>query len=308
MAKNDVTILVNSCDKYEDAWEPFFNLLKIQWPECAYNIVLSTETKSYACDYFNVKTINTKSDLPWSSRLKEVLKQIETEYVLFFLEDFFLLDKVNVKNFDLALDLMRSDKKTCLVEFPSMEGNYKESNNINEKRTFSKVPLFKDYRAKVMVSLWRTRDFENLVFENEDPWLCEKETSVRSMAYGKKIYCQDYTYSLPVFNYCINPDLGYGITQGKWLVNNKPFFEKNGIHGVNYDNLGILEKPKGYGQLKDEELNKKKEYVNSVLKNKGTGNKIKDVIHIYKRMIMKTLKMDKALKIIKYKKIYKNHQ
>ena len=44
------------------------------------------------------------------------------------------------------------------------------------------------------------------------------------------------------------------------------------------------------------------------LKNKGTGNKIKDVIHIYKRMIMKTLKMDKALKIIKYKKIYKNHQ
>lgn len=82
--KSEVTILVSSCDKYEDAWEPFFRLLNIQWPDCPYNIVLSTETKNYDCDFLNVETINSSPKLSWSSRLKNVLTQISTEYVLFF--------------------------------------------------------------------------------------------------------------------------------------------------------------------------------------------------------------------------------
>ena len=49
---NSVTILVSSCDLYEDAWYPFFKLLKIQWPECEqYRIVLNTETKTYNPDF-----------------------------------------------------------------------------------------------------------------------------------------------------------------------------------------------------------------------------------------------------------------
>ena len=49
---NDVTIIVNSCDKYECAWEPFFKLFKINWPECeSFNIILNTEEKKYEC-YF----------------------------------------------------------------------------------------------------------------------------------------------------------------------------------------------------------------------------------------------------------------
>ena len=51
---NDVTILVNSCDKYEDAWEPFFKLFSIQWPECPYKIILNTESKNFSCDYLSV--------------------------------------------------------------------------------------------------------------------------------------------------------------------------------------------------------------------------------------------------------------
>ena len=42
--KNDVTILVNSCDKYEDAWEPFFKLFSIQWPN---NIIDTKIAKTF---------------------------------------------------------------------------------------------------------------------------------------------------------------------------------------------------------------------------------------------------------------------
>ena len=87
--KQDVTILVNSCDLYEDAWDPFFRLLKIQWPDCAYPVILNTETKEYHCDFMDVRTVKSGKKRSWSARLKYALDQIETRFVLFSLEDFF---------------------------------------------------------------------------------------------------------------------------------------------------------------------------------------------------------------------------
>lgn len=45
---NNLTIIVNSCDKYEDAWNPFFKLMEIHWPKSdKYQIILNTENKDY---------------------------------------------------------------------------------------------------------------------------------------------------------------------------------------------------------------------------------------------------------------------
>ena len=74
--RNDITILVNSCDLYEDAWYPFFYLLRKHWPACNYNTVLNTETKQYHDDYFDVKTINTGTELSWTARIRYVLNRI----------------------------------------------------------------------------------------------------------------------------------------------------------------------------------------------------------------------------------------
>lgn len=40
-------LLVNTCDKFEDCWIPFFSLLKKYWPDCSGKIYLNTEYKSY---------------------------------------------------------------------------------------------------------------------------------------------------------------------------------------------------------------------------------------------------------------------
>ena len=48
MDKN-ITILVNSCDLYEEAWHPFFKLMEINWPESKnYKIVLHTFCSVYS--------------------------------------------------------------------------------------------------------------------------------------------------------------------------------------------------------------------------------------------------------------------
>ena len=40
------SLLINTCDNYEDTWIPFFSLLSNYWGECPYSIYLNTEEKN----------------------------------------------------------------------------------------------------------------------------------------------------------------------------------------------------------------------------------------------------------------------
>ena len=54
-----IALLVNSCDKYEDLWAPFFTLLKKYWnPE--YPIVLNTESKDFNFEGLNINFMGKK--------------------------------------------------------------------------------------------------------------------------------------------------------------------------------------------------------------------------------------------------------
>jgi len=53
------TILVNSCDKYEDAWYPLFKIMKAEWKDRKWPIVLNTESKTF--DYEDMRNEMKKS-------------------------------------------------------------------------------------------------------------------------------------------------------------------------------------------------------------------------------------------------------
>ena len=59
-----LTVLVNSCDSYSDLWNTFFDVLRLQWHDCPYEIILNTETKNYSYNGFNIKTLSLYKDLP----------------------------------------------------------------------------------------------------------------------------------------------------------------------------------------------------------------------------------------------------
>ena len=236
----DCTILVNSCDLYEDTWYPFFKLLQLQWPDCPYDVVLNTETKQYDCPFMNVKTINSSKDLSWTARLRYVLNQIDSEFVLFFLEDFFLLSPVRVEGFNKALEIIKNDKSIGLMHFTPVEQQMPEPQNDIEN-CFYELPVRKrTLRTRVAVSIFRKDYFLKLLYKDENPWQYERESHIRSMVAGYKIYRQDYSLYPPVFHYCLDHEIGIGVTSRKWLKNNKPFFESMGILDVNYDRLGIM--------------------------------------------------------------------
>ncbi len=237
----DITILVNSCDFYEDAWDPFFKLLKIQWPNCPYNIALNTENREYECKFMNVRTIKTGKEVSWTARLRSALYQIDSEYILFFLEDFFLLSEVREESFSKAIEIISSDNKIGLVHFTPSE----ISMNIPKydlENCFYELPVRKrTLRTRVAVSLFRKEYFLRLLYKDESPWQYERESHIRSMFAGYKIMRQNYDMYPPTFTYVLDHRCGIGITAKRWLINSKSFFESMGINDINYDKLGVLE-------------------------------------------------------------------
>lgn len=240
---DDVTILVNTCDKYEDVWYPFFKLLKIHWPECEKNrIVLNTETKIYDCDFLKVETFCGGSDKTWSQRLKCVLEKIDTEFVLFFLDDFFLMSRVSTESLDEAVGLLRSDESIGYIGL-----KYNKNHDFKDKSIVSPQEHFLDRdtinnanRLNCNTALWRKDWLMSLIRSHENPWEFEKYGSIRSRRTDKKIMIINNINNVmaPVFDYDVEVQYGHGLTTGQWLPKNKELFDKYSIE-VDFDRLGV---------------------------------------------------------------------
>lgn len=115
--ENNCTMLVNSCDSYEDCWEAFFELLLIQWQDFNMKIVLNTETKNYSYKGLSIETMRLcRKEMPWGKRLIETLKRIDTKYILFALDDFYLERPVRVEELRKCYGYMEQNPK--IAYFP----------------------------------------------------------------------------------------------------------------------------------------------------------------------------------------------
>lgn len=242
MKESDVTILLTSCDRYADAWKPFFILWKKYWPECDYPFVLNTERENYHSELFSVKTVKGGKGKTWSRRLKNCLNQIDTEFVLLCLEDYFLQRPVDTKIFQAALRTMREDPLAGVIQFAiDIETKFDRSVTVNEY--FSPVPKYEktmsNGRIFCVLSLYRTKYLKKLLLPSETPWDFEYFGSIRSQWYREKVYRENDNHERCFFYY-IEPKYGYAISRGKWLPKNQELFEENGIE-VDFSRLGIMD-------------------------------------------------------------------
>lgn len=228
-------ILVSSCDLYKDAWNPFFRLLEANWKNPPHKIYLVTESEEYKDCTFDVKCIHSSSPI-WSNRIIDALKQIDDEYIWFFLEDFFLEEETNEEIINKAVYTITSSSDIGVIKFiPNISDRWYDKSQVVSDY-FSVTP--KDYKARsnLMVSLYKKDYFLKMLRKNETPWDFEKFGTYRSRRYNEKVLVQnDSAKSAFPYNYQIK--YGFGISAKKWLKNNKSLFDKYNIE-VNFDNLG----------------------------------------------------------------------
>lgn len=234
---NDCAVLICSCDKYEDAWSPFFLLLKKYWRDCPYPIYLNTETKIFEdMTGLGVKTLNSDPKMPWSKRLKNCLRQIDSRFVILLLEDFFLRSDVQQDVVSDCVEWMKREPIACVCF--ERYGILRE-----EKKLYYDIFIQREkgarYTFNLQAGIWRKKTLLKCLNNFENPWEFEEIGNVRSNGIKEKFFVQ-VRGSEPVFDYSVNRDTGYGLYRGKWLKSNVELFSHEGI-SCDFSKMGFFE-------------------------------------------------------------------
>jgi hypothetical protein len=196
--KDQLAVLVVSCDKYADLWKPFFECFKRFWPDCPFNVYLMSNKKPL--DVAGVKNILTGDDLSWSDSMLAGINQLKEEYVLLFLDDLFLYKAVDTGEILRLVNWAVESKADYLRMNPmynKADTPFNESVGIISKNGI--------YRTSTVMSMWKKTVLTSLLKPGESAWDLEVRGAARSDIYDG--FYAAWNNNFPIINTVI---------KGKW--------------------------------------------------------------------------------------------
>lgn len=174
-----IAILVISCDKYSDLWEPCVKIFNKNWEDCPYDKYIATNTEKFNFQGFS--NILMGEDKSWSYGLKCVLTKLEEqyEYIFTLLEDYYFIDKIDndymIKMFDSFV--LAEGNFLSLYKLPSQLKHYNEF--------FGELENNIPYRQSCVFTLWKIKTLKEILKDDENAWEFEKIGVKRGFRYDK---------------------------------------------------------------------------------------------------------------------------
>jgi hypothetical protein len=231
------TMLVNSCDAFEDCWHPFFTLLGRYWVSDRPRILLNTESKSWVDAEVDVITTKVQRDLnrrlSWSECLEAALHMVDTPLVLYLQEDYFIETPVDVDRIDHYASLMMQDPDIQHIGLTHFGAGHPLLDDPREG--LSCIGPRATYRISTQAGLWRTETLLSYLLPWESGWMFELLGTMRSWRRSDQFLTLDRRTTRPAIEYQHT-----GIVKGKWSPFVLPLFEKEGLV-LDYDIRGICD-------------------------------------------------------------------
>lgn len=168
-------VLVLSCDRYRDIWSPVTLLFSRYWPDCPWPKYLASDQIPPPYTGF-VSLGGGRGKLDWSSLLTRILEQLSGEYLLLFLDDFFLTAPADTDGVRAVFgEMLRLDAgHVRLVPHRRLLQPFAGSTLLGEH--VRGLP----YRACLQAGFWRRSLLQSLICAGESPWQFEVNGSTRS--------------------------------------------------------------------------------------------------------------------------------
>lgn len=206
-------IVVLSCDKNKDLFNPFFYCMEKYWPEHP-QIIYSTET--IINPFYTTITLNYDIE-HWTDRVRETIKEIDDDYILFMVDDIFIRDKVD------------NNKVLSLCKY--LNGNYAninlQLNGDSEAKPISDELLERSpgkWNLCCMCTLWQKKAMLDLFDYSTDPWKFEENNYIKDWK-----FLISKTGNIINWGRKSNKDRYFGLVQGKWDIECIKFFIKEGL-------------------------------------------------------------------------------
>lgn len=262
MDEQRYTVVVSSCDSYSDLWYPFFKILKAEWKELEEKripIVLNTESETYSYEGLNIKTMQFYKEgdnPPWTTRLRRTLEAIDTEYIIFLLDDFYMHDRVKAEKIEKHMQWM--DENPRISMFCYKETYVSKNIRDNKYEGFERRPLIAQYKYNCQAALWRRKRFISYLKRDESPWEWEVFGNWRSYRHPFHLFYSHIPGMERVFPYIYGDGRTVwesGVFRGRWVVPTvEDIFMRHGID-IDYSIRGVVS-PEELSQLRKVEKSK----------------------------------------------------
>ncbi len=174
-------VMVSSCDAYKDLWKPFFALFWKYWPDCPFPVYLGANQAHF--EHPQVRTLNVVEQA-WSKNLRWFLEQIETDYVLFLLDDFFLDGPVDTALLLKNLASLDALKGTVLRVYPRPGPEQR----LESEPAIGRLHRHAPYRVSAQPAFWNRAHLVDLLRDNESAWQFEWNGTERSQTQESGFY------------------------------------------------------------------------------------------------------------------------
>lgn len=208
---HDLTIVVNTCDAYQDVLGIFFHALNDCWPDCPYPVVINTESNTH--DYpARVHNYSSPSGLDdWGDRLRSTLRSIDTEFVLMVYDDFILDAPVCNQRVQAALQLLQSQAQAVVTYLINTALPLQMPHTSD---MFIPLKDKVDYRLNSAPAIWRKQALMNYTAAGDTPWAWEVFGSYKTWGNGWTFYSLNPSQN-DIYPY--NHAKGGAIYRGKWV-------------------------------------------------------------------------------------------
>lgn len=177
MKKNsNMAILISSCDKYSDVWDPFFAFFFKYWKDCPYNIYLLTNHLEY--EHPKVKSICVGDDRDWSSSFRKAINAIPEQYLMVLIEDYFLLNDVKTGELKVLFNYIIENNVAYFRLFPCP--GPEDDSDLVAGHKVGKILPGEEFRTSLQAAIWDKALIDKILIDGESAWEFEVDGTKRS--------------------------------------------------------------------------------------------------------------------------------
>lgn len=199
---SELAIVVFSCDKYSDLWEPLFDNIRQKWPDCPYKIYLVSNFVEYK-GWNMVTSICVGDDISWSSNAYIAISKIPENYILTTFDDLFFKRNIQTRKIEYLVK-----------EFVCKNMNYLRLNPLplptqhaSKNSLYGIIDKGDIYRSSAVFSIWKKCVFLDILRKKENAWEFELYGSERTDKYDA--WYATYSFYFPFYNLVIKGKYDY---------------------------------------------------------------------------------------------------
>jgi len=167
-----IVVLMVTCNKFKQVWDPFFTLFHRYWPDCPYHLAMVTDIGTHT----GAGSVIARGwDESWASNLLNALRKLDVDRLIVFQEDFLLTAPVDTGMVRKLVRYSRDNDVGCLrlCPCPGPTGQWKDE-------FLGTIGSNDPYRVSLQLAIWDRLTLMDLIREGESAWDLESKGGERS--------------------------------------------------------------------------------------------------------------------------------